>query len=122
MTGEPVIVDNGDVLPNRGVAELTTTILQDGVALNLTGKTVVATIRRESQMDTVVNALLEDHDVVVTTPASGITTLTMVDATLQTIDVPDDNTKAYPYLIAYKVVEDPYYPQFLRVYFYGVLD
>lgn len=122
MTGEPVIVDNGDVVPNSGTLILTTTILQDGVAKNLAGKTCRLTIRRESDQHTVIDATLEDHACVITDEVNGIVETTLNDDHMQLLEAPSNVTKAYPYLLAYRIPADPYFPQFLRIYVYGVLN
>ena len=94
MTDHPDPVDNGDVVPNRGRLEITITLTKDSGVLDLTGKTVTATVRRETAAATVVHADLEDHAVSLTTPALGIVKLTIVDADLQKILVPDNPTRA----------------------------
>jgi hypothetical protein len=121
MSKRATIVEGGTV-PNSGPLAITTTIKQDDAAMNLTGKTVVATVRAESAPATIVDATLEDHVVALTTAASGIVTLTLSDAEMQKLSVPDNPQQTTPYLVAFKVTNDPYYPQLLRLHVHGVLD
>jgi hypothetical protein len=121
MSKLATIVEGGTV-PNRGPLTVTATLKRDGAALNLTGKTVVATARAESAPATSVDTALEDHAVALTTAASGIVTLTLTDAEMQTLGVSDNPRQTTPYLVAFKVTNDPYYPQLLRLHVHGVLD
>jgi hypothetical protein len=117
------IVDNGDVFPNRGAAQLIATISQNGTAKDVTGDTITATIRREeSAFATVINAALEDHAVSLTTPLSGIVTLTLSSAEMAMLPVPEDPRKTYSFLVQFKDVTDNCYPQLFRFYAHGVLD
>lgn len=118
----PTIVDSGSAVSNQTQLVITTTIQQDAAAMNLTGKTVTATVRRESDHATVIHADLEDHAVTVTTAASGIVTLTLLAADMQKLTVAANPWESTPYLVAFKVVEDSYYPQPYRLHVHGVLD
>ena len=118
----PTIVDASTAWPNRGAKTVVATINQDGSALNVTGKTVTATVRWESDSTGVLDAALEDHAVTLTTPANGIVTLTLTNADQQLLSVPEDATVSRPYLIAFKVLEDDYFPDKLRIHWHGVLD
>lgn len=110
------------VVPNRGPLDLATTIKQDGAAVNLTGETVTATVRAERDPDTVIDASLEDHAVAITTPASGLATLSLTDAEKQLLAVPPDPWDVYAYLIAFKLASEPFFPYLVRIYVHGVLD
>lgn len=120
MTKLATIIEGGTV-PNSGALVLTNTIKQDGSALNLTGKTVTATVRAEAAPDTTINAALEDHAVTITTAASGIVTLTLSSTEMGYLAGGDNPWQAIPYLIAFKT-DDPYFPQLVRIYVHGVLD
>lgn len=121
MTTSAEIVEGGTI-PNRGTLVMPATIKQDGAAMNLTGKTVTATLRAEGDHATVIDASLEDHAVALTTPASGIATLTVANADLQKLSVPSKPWQTRPYLVVWRVVEDDYFPQMVRVNVHGVID
>jgi hypothetical protein len=116
------VVDATSAVPNRGVLVITATIQKDAAALDVTAKTVTATIRREEAPGTVVNAALEDHGVSLITAASGIVALTLSNAEMSYMDVPMDVTQAYPYIVQFYVVDDNYGPQPYRLPVYGVIN
>lgn len=118
----PTIVEATSAIPNRGTLVITFTIQQDGSALNLTGKTPTATIRRESAPSTTINAALEDHAMTVTNAAGGICTLTLSNTELAYLSTPVEVTKAYSYLASVKVASDNYFPYLYRFWVHGVLD
>jgi hypothetical protein len=116
------VVEATKAIPNRGTLELTVTIEQDDVALNLSGKTVTATVRREDDPDTVLDATLEDHAVSLVTAPSGIVKLTLVDTELALLTTPATRSLTNKYLAFFKVVDDNYFPQPYRLFVYGVFD
>jgi hypothetical protein len=121
MSKLATIVEGGTV-PNRGPLTVTATLKRDGAALNLTGKTVVATTRAEGAPATTVDAALEDHAVTLITAASGIVELALTDVELANLSVPANPQQTTPYLVAFKVTDDPYYPYLLRLHVHGVID
>lgn len=116
------VVEATKAIPNRGILELTVTIERDNVVLNLSGKTVTATVRREDEPDTVLNASLEDHAVVIVTALSGIVRLTLTNTELSFLTAPTVRSLTYKHLIFFKVVDDDYVPQPYRLFVHGVFD
>ena len=95
-------------------------IKRDGVAVNLTGKTIkVASIRRMSAPNTVINAALEDIAITSTgTLASGEAEWTLQDtlSTHLTALTPTTPTQTTAFDLQYYIVQDDYYPQVHRFY------
>jgi hypothetical protein len=79
-------------------------------------------VRWESAPSGDLDPALEDHAVTLTTPGDGIVTLTLTNADQQLLSVPEDVTVSRPYLFAFQVVEDEYFPDLMRIGFHGVLD
>lgn len=123
MTAPTVTVrDASAVLPAKGISSLVITVQRDGAAVNLTGKTVTATIRAERAPNTAVNAALEDHAVALTTPASGICTLTLTDAQMQMLSAPLKVEETRTYICQLYVVDDSYYPDPIRLFIRNELN
>jgi hypothetical protein len=116
------VVESTKAIPNRGLLELTVTIEQDDLPLDLNGKTVTATVRREDEPDTVIDASLEDHVVALLVPDDGVGLLTLVNAELELLPVPPIRSKTFRHLVFFKVVEDDYFPEPYRLFVYGVFD
>lgn len=92
-------------------------IKRDAVVLNLTGKTVRATIREVARPTTVVNAALEDMAISSTgTLASGEMEWTLQDtiSTHLLALTPTDPTRTTICYVQYYIVQDDYYPQMHR--------
>lgn len=85
--------------------------------VNLTGKTIRATIRRSARPSTVINATLEDMAIV----STGTLTLGECEWTLDDLVsthmealCPADPTRTAMFDLQYYIVEDDYYPQIHR--------
>jgi hypothetical protein len=118
----PTIVEAASAIPNRGTLVITFNVQQDGAAMNLTGKTVTATVRSDADPSTVINAALEDHAVTLVTPASGVCTLTLTTAELPYLSGAGHPSRAVGYLVNLKVMPDAYVPEAYRLLIHGVLD
>lgn len=116
------VVEAPSVIPARGPCSLQITIQQNSVALNLTGKTVFATIRAEDSPDSALNASLEDFSVTITTAVSGLVTVSLIDAqtTLLAGLTRVDDTRTY--ILQLRVDSDQYYPNPIRLYMRKVVD
>ena len=95
--GDPVVITQGqdfDYVP---------TLTKDGSTYNLTGHTVTASIRPLGSKDDVIT----DHAVVLTTPASGIVTLSITAAESELFEVPakKDLEKVTLHVGEFKVAE-----------------
>lgn len=111
-----VIVDSGSVIVSGGAAILDDTLTKDGATYDLTGKTVVVTIRAEADHATVINAALEDVAVTVDDPTNGGVTVALTTTMTGYLGPPavaGPSAVAY-YLAQFKVVTDNYFPQLLR--------
>ena len=94
-------------------------IKRDAVAVNLTGKTIRATIRQTARPLTVINAALEDIAITSTgTLASGEAEWTLQDtlSTHLTALTPTTPTQTTAFDLQYYIVQDDYYPQVHRFY------
>ena len=114
------IVDSGKVIVSGSAATFTVTITKDDAVYDLTGKTVVATIRAEDDDRSVVDAALEDMAVTVPAGVLGATTRALSEAMSATLSGPrrGEPDAVKNYLVQYHVTTDSYYPQLLR---FGVL-
>lgn len=111
------VVDSKVVIVQNGTVEFRTTIKKNGTAVDLTGKTVTATIRRESTPDNVLNSAYEDIAVTngnadTAATAGGVTFSFSPSSTYFT--VPKRASDAEPYLVQLYIVTDDYYPQLVR--------
>ncbi len=111
------VIDSKVVVVQDDTIEFRTTIKKNGVAVDLTGKTVTATIRRESTADNVLNSAYED---IAVTNGNVDTAATLGGVTfnfspLSTyFTVPKRASNAEAYLIQLYVVTDDYHPQLVR--------
>ena len=100
-------------------------IKRDDVALNLTGKTLRATIRRSARPSTVINAGLEDMVINSTgTLASGEAEWTLTEVLSNHLEAltPADPTRTTQFDLQYYVVQDDYYPQIHRFHVRRAVD
>jgi hypothetical protein len=100
------------------------TIQRDDAVVNLTGKTVTATIRR-SWTSGVIDEDLEDIAVTLgATPASGEVDWTISGAVSELLApyCPPDSVTPALFHLQYRVVEDDYYPQVFRFYVRSAAD
>jgi D-arabinose 5-phosphate isomerase GutQ len=116
------VVDATDVVPRAGALTVTLTIQQDSAAMDLSAKTVVATVRREDDPDTVIDTSLEDHALVANDAVNGVMDLVLTHAEMQLLTAPADRTEVREYLVDVKVVEDNYHPQMYRLHVREVSD
>ena len=116
------IVEATVAIPNRGILELTAFIERNDVALDLSGKTVTATARREDDPDTVLDASLEDHVVTLVDGPTGEVLLTLINAELAALPAPTIRSQTFDHLVFFKVVEDDYFPYPYRLSVYKVFD
>ena len=111
------IVDSGKIIPVGRVLDLQPQLMRDGVALNLTGKTVTATFRRESAPNTTLGAAWEDEACTLSndtyTTAQGGVRITK-ELLASAFPVPTRATEHYDYIVEFYVVEDDYSPLKLR--------
>lgn len=115
------IVDAG-IVANIGTVKIPLTVKQDGVVLDLTGKTVTATIRAEGSPNDVINAALEDHAVDLVVAANGTAELTLDESDLQLLPVGTKPYRPRPFIAQPLVVEDRYPTQPVRISVHGVVD
>lgn len=108
------VVDATGIVVAGTPQEFRVTIQEGGVAADLTGKTVTATVRAASAPATPIHASLEGAAVTLTTAASGIVTFTLTAAMSALLDVPDDPQQTRAYLLQLVVTTDDYVPQVLR--------
>jgi len=114
-----IVVDSGSVIVAGGGATFDNVLSKDGATYVLTGKTVVATIRAESDPSSVIDATLEDIAVTlggtVAAALGGVQfTLTTAQTTLLAPGATLPALSLLNYLLQYKVVTDSYFPQLLR--------
>lgn len=103
-------VDSGKVIRAGSAATFLNTLTKDGATYNLTGKTVVATIRATQRPNAVIDATLEDMAVTLSTAASGIVTFSLT-AVMSALLSPGSGVLADAityYDVAYKVTTDDY--------------
>lgn len=114
-----VVQDSGKIIPVGRVADFQPQLLRDGVAINLTGKTVTATFRREgsSYAATSLGAAFEAAACTLGNPlfttANGGVRI-QKELLAANFAVPTDPNHAYWYLAEFYVVEDDYSPHKLR--------
>ncbi len=109
------VKDSGAIVPVGRLVDFQPRILRDGAALSLAGKTVTATIRRESAPDTPLTGFT---DLACTL---GNDTYTAAEGGLQlqqeltsVFTVPGNPRESYAYLVEFYIVDDDYSPQKLR--------
>lgn len=98
---------------------------RDGVAVDLTGRTVLATIRYSAEPNTVIHAGLEDIPVVSSgVLADGEVIWTLDDSLSAHLEARCHENPFYPaqFFIRYFVVEINYRPQMLRFYARRAVD
>ncbi len=101
----------------KGIVPIDATIKRNGVAVDLTAKTVTATVRKIADWDTLIDAALEDISTTVVDATAGIVQV-LVNASLLTGN-PRKATDGIPYGIQFYVEDDLYYPELLII---GVRD
>ncbi len=116
---QEVVVDSGKtfVAGSKFVFNHTLT-RDDGGVYDLSGRTVRATIRKESDGDRVLDSTLEDIAVTVSVAATGSVTF-LCSAAQSAFMMPptfDQPPRTRAYVAQYFVVEDDYYPQMVRFY------
>lgn len=109
------IVDSGKVIASGSAATFSNTITKDDATYNLTGKTVVATIRSETDDRSVVDASLEDI-AVTNSGIVGAVSFALTEAMGLKLAGPrrGEADSVENYLVQYHVTTDSYYPQLLR--------
>lgn len=108
------IVDSGSIVVIGGKATFDNVITKDGATYDLTGKTVTATIRRESAPSTVIDATLEGISVTVDDASNGGVTFDLTTTLSALLTAPSAAGDSIAYLVQYFVSTDSYYPQALR--------
>jgi len=120
----PNVVDSGVTVVQGGKFILDNVLKLDGAAYNLTGKTVVCTIRREDEPGTVIDTDLEDISAAIDSAIGGEVSV-VVTAAMSALLNPALTTEADvrdAFLAQYRVDPDKYYPQLLRFYVRRQLD
>ena len=77
------------------------TITSNGATFNLTGYTVTCSVYDERDQ---ANKLIADHAVTLTTPASGIVTVTLIAAETATLHVSNYKTKGVMHVMDFKCI------------------
>lgn len=110
------VVESGSVIVAGSSVIFQNTLTKDSVTYDLTGKSVVATIRREDTPGTVIDASLEDEAVTLVTPATGVVSLTLSVAQTTLLAPPSylAATSVVYCLLQYRVTTDNFYPSLLR--------
>ena len=85
-------------------------VLQDGETLDLSGKTVTATVRRAAASTAVAHADLEHVPASVTDPEAGVVEVTLGSELTALLTAPDDTAQTRDYYLQLVVVEDHYVP------------
>lgn len=118
------VVDSGITVVAGAPFGFTLVIERIGAPMDLTGKTVTGTIRRESAGNTVLNALLEDIAFASAAPLTGVVSadLTTVQSTALAPVVAHGFEGTDSYLIQLHVMPDEYFPQLIRFYARKKLD
>ena len=113
MVSTSVVDAEGIAVAGRPI-NIVATLQQGGSAVNLSGKTVRATVRWQGNPTVQLDASLEGTAVTVTTAASGIVTLALDEDQTAALATDPDPTKTRSYLVTFEVVDDDYEPQMLR--------
>lgn len=110
------VVESGSVIVAGSSVIFQNTLTKDSVTYDLTGKSVVATIRREDNPGTAIHETLEDEAVTLVTPATGVVSLTLSVAQTTLLAPPSylQATSVIYYLLQYRVTTDNFYPSLLR--------
>lgn len=125
-----VVINSGVVGVAGAPLEFRNRLTRDGVAYDLSGKTVTASVRKESDPYTSLGATLEDQAVTLAnldyTAAEGGVTFAL-DAARTTLLAPSAAVAPLAgmvenYVLQYKVVSDAYFPQALRFAVRRALD
>jgi hypothetical protein len=111
------VVDSGMVVAAGSTQEFRAKLTKNGAVYNLTAKVVQATIRREDDFGTVLDASLEDIAVALGNPdtllVDGGVTFTK-DLNPNYFATPANPLHHYNYLVQFHVTTDDFYPDMLR--------
>lgn len=118
----PIVVETDEVVAAGGAVIFDNTLTKDGATYDLTGFTVVATIRKETAPTAVVDASLEDITVTVDDPTNGGVTFTLDAATTALLTTEGGPTRITDYLMQYHVTTDDAYPAVFRFGVRNVID
>lgn len=118
MSELAAIVASDAVIVAGDAVTFKTTLTKDAATYNLTGKTVIANVRRESDDDEVIDATLEDLAVTLgntnTAASSGGVTLSLTPAQTALLAPDYGITVAQSYLVQFHVLTDDFTTQALQ--------